>query len=99
MEREKNKSAKAGEKKLLPAIKSDAAAYFLREEAKVSTKGIAAGAAALIALGMISDPTWGWHSSVHANINLHTNQGGVNGHTNTGAANMHFNSSSHVNLA
>jgi hypothetical protein len=85
-----------GGKKPLPAITFDVAGYFLREEAKTSTKGIVAGASVLLALGLMVDPARAWHSSVHSNINVHTNQGAASTHTNTNAVATHMNSASHV---
>lgn len=85
-------------KKLLPGIAHDATAYFLKEEAKMSTKGIVAGAAAFIALGIMADPASAWHSSLHSNVVSHANQGAMNLHINTNAVNTHMNSSAHVNI-
>jgi hypothetical protein len=85
-------------KKLLPGIAHDATAYFLREEAKMSTKGIVAGAAVFIALGFMADPASAWHSSLHSNVVSHANQGAMNLHINTNVVNTHMNTASHVNI-
>jgi len=83
--------------KLLPGIAHDATAYFLKEEAKMSAKGIVAGAAVFIALGIMADPASAWHSSLHNNVSTHSNQGAMSMHTNTNAVNTHLSGTSHMN--